>query len=71
MNSKSNIILFLTAGLEIMTSNEYKLQVVGMDLSKSTSIVFEVKACNDAHLMLMRNPEDEENGVLQIMIGMF
>ena len=59
MNSKSNIILFLTAGLEIMTPNEYKLQVVGMDLSKSTSIVFEVKACNDAHLDALLQTTDK------------
>ena len=61
----------ITAGLEINTPIGYKLQVVGIDVSKSTSIVFEVKACNDAHLLLMRDPEDEENGVLHIIIGMF
>ena len=60
---------YITAGLEILTPDEYKYRVVGIDISDASSIVFEVKACNDAHILLMTNVDDEDNDIYEIVIG--
>ena len=40
-----------------------------MDVSGATSLLFEVQACNDAHILLMKNPGDKYNDAIEIVIG--
>ena len=51
------------------TPNVYRYHDVGMDVSSATSLLFEVEACNDAHILLMENAGDEVNDVIEIVIG--
>ena len=63
------VIFFVTDGLEFFTPDEYKYEVVLVDITEASSIVFEVEACNDVHLLLMRNADDEDLDVYEIVIG--
>ena len=55
--------------MEIHTPSAFRYHAVGMDVSGATSLLFEVQACNDAHILLMKNPGDENNDAIEIVIG--
>ena len=66
--TESNIF-FTIARKEILTPNAYRYQDVGIDVSGMTSILFEVQACHDAHVLLMKTPADEAHDIIEIVIG--
>ena len=60
---------FTIARKEILTPNAYHYKDVGIDVSSMTSILFEVQACHDAHVLLMKTPADEDHEIIEIVIG--
>ena len=63
------LFFFIIAHTEIHTPNAYRYHDVGMDIRGATSLLFEVTACNDAHVLLMTNPGDENQDVIEIVKG--
>ena len=51
------------------TGDAKNYQLVNYDISDRTSLVFEVKACDNIHVLLMTNPDDNTNSVYEIVIG--
>ena len=65
----ASILFIIIAQIQISTPDAYTYQAVGIDISDETSFAFEVEACNDAHVLLMKTPGDENNDVIEIVIG--
>ena len=65
----TSILFIFIAQLQISTPNSYTYQAVGIDISDDTSFTFEVQACNDAHVLLMKTPGDEVNDIIEVVIG--
>ena len=53
----------------MITQVPYLYQAVEIDISCATSFTFEVQACNVSRILLMKTPGDEENNILEIVIG--
>lgn len=54
----------------IHTPNEYKYRIVdGLSVQETTSMVFKVRASNDAHILLMHDKADIDRNIFEIVIG--
>ena len=51
------------------TPDVFHYHDVGIDASHTTSFLFEVQACSDAHILLMKHPGDEDRNLIEIVIG--
>ena len=61
------IIVSVGQGMNTGGTKDYKL--VPFDISDTTSLVFEVKACDNIHILLMEDPNNDTNSVYEIAIG--
>ena len=53
------------------TPNDYNYQLTPFRVTGMTYIMFEVQACNDAHILLMADKDDEDTSVLEVVLGKF
>lgn len=57
------------ASCVVTTTDAYQYTDVEKNVTESTSIVFKVAACHDAHVLLHQDGDDKENNIYEIVIG--
>ena len=66
MNSDT---VYISAGLDIATPDEYYYHVIDKNVSDSSSLIFKVAACHNAHVLLMKDKDSETNNTNELNIG--
>ena len=66
MNSDT---LYISAGLDIATPDDYTYHVIDKNVSDSSSLIFKVAACHNAHVLLMKEKDSETSNTYEINIG--
>ena len=56
-------------GLQPRTGAVKDYQLVPFSIKDRTSLLFQVKACGHAHILLMANPSNQEDSVYEIVLG--
>ena len=66
------MVQFSVGLITVDTPNDYNYRVLApFHVTGMTYIRFEVQACHDVHILLMADKDDEDNSVLEVVIGKF
>ena len=65
------MVQFSVGFITVDTPDEYGYQLAPFRVTDMTYIMFGVQACNDAHILLMADKDDEKNSVVEVVLGKF